>query len=76
MNLTLAVDPGTVERARKAAESMGKSLNQAIREYLEELGGLGGDAERDIEELERLSAASGGRSGGRRVGRNELHERP
>lgn len=37
MNLTLAVDDRLVEQARKVAESQGKSLNQVIREYLEEL---------------------------------------
>jgi hypothetical protein len=76
MNITLAIDSRTVERARKAAESMGKSLNQAVRDYLEELAGLAGDVEQDVTELERLSAESGGRSGGRRIGRDELHERP
>jgi predicted HicB family RNase H-like nuclease len=35
MNLTLSVDPETVARARKAAESMGISLNQAVRQFLE-----------------------------------------
>jgi len=76
MNITLAVDPRTVERARKAAESMGKSLNQAVRDYLEELAGLAGNVEEEVAELERLSAESGGRSGGRPIRRDELHERP
>lgn len=39
MNLTLAVDDRTVERARCAAQAMGKSLNQVVREYLEQLAG-------------------------------------
>ena len=34
MNITLSVDRQLVERARKVAESMGKSLNQIIRDHL------------------------------------------
>jgi hypothetical protein len=44
MNITLSVDEQVVERARKAAQAMGKSLNQVIREHLEQLAGM--DAER------------------------------
>ncbi len=40
MNLTLSVNENVVKRARAAARSMGKCLNQVIRERLEELGGL------------------------------------
>ena len=74
MNLTLAVDETTVARARKNVESMGKSLNQAIREYLHELAGQG-NTEADIAELERLSKASKGRSSGWKFNRDEIHER-
>lgn len=74
MNITLAVDRRTVDRARKAAEAMGKSLNQLIRDYLGYLAGQG-DVEEEIAELERLSRESGGRSGGRRFDRDALHER-
>ena len=37
MNLTLSVDERIAEQARKAAGAMGKSLNQAVRDYLEQL---------------------------------------
>jgi len=37
MNITLSVDEKTVVEARKVAASMGKSLNQIIREDLERL---------------------------------------
>ncbi len=40
MNLTLSVNENVVKRARAAARSTGKCLNQVIRERLEELGGL------------------------------------
>lgn len=75
MNLTLSVEERLVKRARKKAEAMGKSLNQLVREYLERLVG-GDDAERDVEELRRLSDGSKGRSRGWRFSRDEVHERP
>ncbi len=67
-----AVDEQTVERARKRAEALGKSLNQLIRDYLQKLAG-GDDAERRIAEFRRLSG--GGHSRGWRFDRNEIHER-
>jgi hypothetical protein len=75
MNLNVSVDEGVVKHARKVARSLGKSLNQLIREYLQGLV-ANGDAEPDIAELRRLSAASKGRSGGRRFDRDEIHARP
>ena len=41
MNITLSADAQTVEKARLAAQRMGKSLNQAVRDYLEQLAGSG-----------------------------------
>jgi len=75
MNLTLSVDKRTVALARKTAEALGKSLNQAIRDFLEELAG-NKPAEADIEELERLSASAQGGSRSWIFDRDELHERP
>jgi hypothetical protein len=39
MNITLSVDERIAEQARTAALAMGKSLNQAVRDYLEQLAG-------------------------------------
>ena len=39
MNITLSVDERVAEAARDAARKMGKSLNQAVRDYLEQLAG-------------------------------------
>lgn len=72
MNLTLSVDEQVAARARKKAEALGKSLNQLVREYLQSLAG-GNDAERSIEEFQRLSGQ--GHSRGWRFTRDELHER-
>ncbi len=73
MNLTLSVDEQLVERARKKASALGKSLNQLIRDYLQSLAG-GDDAERSIEEFKRLSGR--GHSRGWRFTRDEIHDRP
>ncbi len=72
MNLTLSVDEQVAARARKKAEALGKTLNQLVREYLQSLAG-GNDAERSIEEFQRLSGQ--GHSRGWRFQRDELHER-
>ena len=74
MNLTLSVDEGVVKRARRVARALGKSLNQLVREYLQSLA-LESDAERDIEELRRLTTQGQGRSRGWRFDRDEIHAR-
>ena len=74
MNLTLSIDDRLLEEAREVARSMGKSVNQLVREHLEQLTSKDG-AERDIEELRRLSQESEGRSRGWKFDREEIHER-
>ncbi len=74
MNITLAVDEQIAEQARKAALAMGKSLNQAVRDYLEQLAG----AEQLAAELQAFEAsalASPGRLNGWRFNRDEANER-
>ena len=39
MNITLSIDEQVAQRARLAAQKMGKSLNQVVRDYLEQLAG-------------------------------------
>ena len=72
MNVTLSIDEQVVERARKRAAALGKSLNQLIRDYLEMLAG-GDDPERSIAEFKRLSGH--GHSRGWRFNRDEIHGR-
>ena len=72
MNLTLSVEPHIVERARRRAESLGTSLNQLVRDYLEEVAGTG-DIEADIKRFKELSGK--GDSKGWKFNREELHER-
>ena len=74
MNLTLSVKEDVVRRARQAARSMGKSLNQVIREHLEGLSGLD-EPDSEIEEFLKLSAEGKGRSRGWRFDRDEVHAR-
>jgi hypothetical protein len=72
MNVTLSVDEKVVARARKRAEALGKSLNQAILDYLQTLAGED-DVERDMEEFRRLSGR--GDSKGWRFNREEAYDR-
>lgn len=74
MNLTLSVDERILRRARKVAQSLGKSVNQLVREYLEELGAREQD-DRWSAELRRLSEHDGRRPRGWKFDRNEIHER-
>jgi len=75
MNVTLSIDDKVIKRARKAAEGMGMTLNQAVRQFLDQLAG-GRPADTDLREMEELSELSEGRSRGWRFNREELHERP
>ena len=71
MDIKPFTDEGIIERARKAAQAMGKSLNQAVRDYLEQLaaGEEGLDAE-----LEAMRSMAGrGNSGGQRISRDDLY---
>lgn len=72
MNITLSLDEQLVERARKKADALGKSLNQLVREYLQGLAG-GDVPERSVAEFKRLSGQ--GHSRGWRFDRDEVHER-
>lgn len=72
MNITLSIDDKTVTQARRIAAGMGKSLNQLIREDLEQLTQKH-NRERDFEELKSLSGS--GNSKGWKFNRDELHER-
>jgi len=74
MNITLSIDEQLVERARRVAASLGKSLNQLIREHLQAIT-TRGDAATFAAELRRLSASARGQSKGRRFTREDAHER-
>lgn len=75
MNITLSVDEKLAEEARKVAQAMGKSLNQLVRDYLEQLA-RPDQLAHEMAELHRLSVEGQGDSRGWRFNREELHERP
>ena len=74
MNITLSADAQTVEKARMAAQRMGKSLNQAVRDYLEQLAGSA-DRSQDWADFSHRCLDAKGQLQGWRFNREEAHER-
>lgn len=74
MNITLAVDEQIAEQARSAASAMGKSLNQAVRDHLEQLAGRQQLAA-ELEAFERSALGSPGRLAGWKFDREEANRR-
>jgi hypothetical protein len=71
MNLTLSIDERVAEQARQAALAMGKSLNQAVRDYLEQLAGRA-QLESEITAFLESTARTPGRLHGWTFNRDEL----
>lgn len=71
MNITLAVDEHVAQRARLAAQAMGKSLNQVVRDYLEQLAG-GEQLESELADFRASTASTPGRLKGWKFNREEL----
>jgi hypothetical protein len=74
MNITLSIEERVAENAREAARKMGKSLNQVVREYLEQLAGSA-HAEQDFEAFERHCLNSKARLNGWIFNREEANAR-
>jgi len=74
MNLTLSVDEEVLGKARRKAEALGTSVNQLVREYLEQVAGKA-DPKQGADEFVRLSRMSKGNSQGWKFDREEAHER-
>lgn len=74
MNLTLSVDDEIVASARRRAKALGKSVNQLVREYLEQLAGKP-DREALLQEFREISKHPAGDSKGWKFNRDEIHER-
>lgn len=70
MNITLAVDEKVADRARLAAQAMGKSLNQVVREYLEQLAGAQ-QLEAELRAYRDSTAKTPGRLDGWKFNRDE-----
>jgi len=71
MNITLSVDEQVADSARKAARAMGKSLNQAVRDYLEQLAGAQ-QIEAELAAFEQSARSTPGRLRGWRFDRDEV----
>jgi hypothetical protein len=73
MKITLSIDDRVVERARSAAHAMGKSLEQAVCDHLEQLAG---HAQRNAlgQELAALSLRGRAPTRGWRFARNDAHD--
>lgn len=72
MNITLSIDEELAERARAVAAGRGKSLNQLVRDLLENETGRHGGEER-ARLLDELWATSAGHSGGERFRREDAY---
>jgi hypothetical protein len=73
-NLTLSVDEQLVERARLAAQAMGSSLNQLIREHIERLAGVE-QSEAQHLAFEQRAIKAKGKLGGWKFNRDEANQR-
>ena len=77
VNLTLAVDEGTVERAREVARQQGTSLNALIREYIELLANqdTGDELLSAFQELwAEIDRSTSGSNRGYKFDREQLYE--
>ena len=74
MNITLSVDEQVAARAREAAQKLGKSLNQVVRDYLEQLAGSARRGQQ-WEQFEKRCLQSQARLEGWRFDRDEANER-
>lgn len=71
MNITLAIDEQVAHCARQAAQAMGKSLNQVVRDYLEQLAGSE-QLESALEDFRACTASTPGRLKGWTFNREDL----
>jgi hypothetical protein len=74
VNITLSVDEQVAQRARDAAQKMGKSLNQAVRDYLEQLAGSSRRGQ-EWAQFEARCLQSSAQLGGWKFDRSEANER-
>ena len=73
-NLTLSLDEKTIARAREAAQAMGTSLNQLVRDHIERLSGAD-QREADHDAFEARAIAGKGRLNGWKFDRDEANAR-
>lgn len=71
MDITFVVDDHLAERAHRAAQAMGKSLNEAVRDYLERLAGAD-QLEADLEAFRASTARTPGQLKGCALDRDDF----
>ncbi|HMR09783.1 MAG: MerR family transcriptional regulator [Burkholderiaceae bacterium] len=74
MNITLSVDERIADEARRAARAMGKSLNQAVRDYLEQLA-RAQQLQEQLDAFEASALATPGHLRGWKFDREEANRR-
>lgn len=74
MNITLSIDERVADQARQAAQAMGKSLNQAVRDHLEQLAGRA-QLESEIDAFLESTATTPGRLRGWKFERDQVQRR-
>jgi hypothetical protein len=74
MNITVSIDDQLAQHASEAAQKIGKSLNQVVLEYLQQLAD---SAERDQQwaEFEKSCLTSSGKLNGWKFNRDEANQR-
>ena len=70
-NITLAIEEELLEKAREKLSATGKTVNQAVREYLQHIAG-NDEMEREIQEFR--ARAGQGNSQGWKWNREEAYE--
>lgn len=73
--LTIEIEDKVLRRAHLRAVAQGTSVNALLRDYLQSFAGVGAAQESAIRSLLELSSRAQSSSRGRRVSRDELHER-
>ena len=74
MNITLSIEERVADSAREAARKMGKSLNQAVRDYLEQLAGSTRSLQ-EWDEFEQRCLQTKGRLNGWQFNREDANAR-
>jgi len=74
-NLTISTDREVLKEARLRAVREGTSVNAVLRDFMESYAGVHGERSEAAHDLLTLAKTTRSRSGGRRWGRDEVHER-
>jgi antitoxin component of RelBE/YafQ-DinJ toxin-antitoxin module len=75
MDITLSIDDDVIRVASERAEALGLSVNQLVRNYLEQFAGRSSNPEAEAEEFRKLSAMTRGDSRGWKFDLEEIHQR-